>query len=275
MDIEMLNSTEKLKNFINEFDPTNRGSVISLALMVCVLIVPIVKSINSTFIEEVFMNSKQKGKNIFFKLIALLAIFTPINFILSMKQAFIIVELVFGLGAIVLYIIYDRKEALTEKYSENIVELNAYYKEKRSNCFLSIIIIIMPCCAILMNTLANPISPLNSAVIVSVVEVLIICLAIPEFTKCESRNYFLNDGKNVYIYERIDDDTILCGDSPKISEAKKYTTISYKDLKEKEILHVQYVSLSKERKKELRNKYKENKRNTRGERNQPVEDNHQ
>lgn len=243
---------EKLMNL--KFDPTNYVSIILLAL---VLLVSIFKAINSTFIEEVFMEPKKKEKNIFFNLVAVLVIFVPVNFILSMNHAFLIAELLCGMVGVVLYIVYNRKEVGTQKYAEGLDELNTYYKGKRSDCILLIIISIMPSFSIFLNTSTNSIPLFSCVVIVSVIEVLIIYLSIPELMKNESRIYFMNDERKVYVYKRIDKDTILCGDSPKINESNKYITISYEDLKEKVIFHVQYDNnLSKERKRELRNKYK-------------------
>ena len=80
----------------------------------------------------------------------------------------------------------------------------------------------------------------------------------PELVKRSAKNYFLQNNEKMFIYERIEDDTVLCGDNSEISKAEKYVTISYDELKEKEIFHMQYVCLSKTEKKELRKKYKEN-----------------
>jgi hypothetical protein len=70
------------------------------------------------------------------------------------------------------------------------------------------------------------------------------------------------DGDNkIFIYERIEDDTVLCGDNQEKNKAKKFITISYENLKEKEIFRMQYESLSKTKKRKLRENYKENRIN--------------
>lgn len=269
MDNEELNILEKIEGFINDFDPTNKGSVIILSIGICMLLVPFLKSIYGTSVEEVFMNSKKKSKKIFFKLLALLLIFTPANLILSIDDSFGILEFILGFGGLIVYIVYDIKELLTKKYSENISELTSYYKEKRSCIFLFSIISIMPGFAIVMNKLPdNNIPQFNCVVIISVIEIVMLSVSLPELVKGTAKNYLLSNGNKLYIYEMIDDESVLCGDNPEISKSKKYITINYEDLKKREILHMQYESLSKARKKELREIYRKNKRNKFGERKQ-------
>jgi len=57
---------QKISDFIDSFDSTSLGSIIILAILVCVVLVSVFKSIYSTSVEELFMNSKEKNKNMFF-----------------------------------------------------------------------------------------------------------------------------------------------------------------------------------------------------------------
>ena len=261
---ETLNLLEKVEKFINDFDPTNIGSVIVLAILVCVLFIPLTRAIYTASVEEIFMDERRKGRNSFFKLLALLVLFIPSNFALSTQGALIVVELSLGIIGIIVYGVYYAKEAGTREYIKSIEKLNAYYKEKRSDSFLFSIICIMSGLCILMKQMVDNMSLFSCAVVVSTIEVLIICISMPELVNGNVNSYFLDDDKRWFIYKRIDNDTIICGDSMERSKADKYITITFEKLKRKEILHMQNKSLSGTEKGELRNKYKEMRNSKKG-----------
>ena len=77
-----IETLQKISDFIDSFDSTSLGSIIILALLVCVVLVSVFKSIYSTSVEELFMNSKEKNKNMFFQLLVILTILIFINFML-------------------------------------------------------------------------------------------------------------------------------------------------------------------------------------------------
>lgn len=245
------------KNFIMNFNPSDIRSIIILVPCACMVFIPLIRSIYSTSIEELFMRPKQRGKNVFFRLLALVLILIPANFVLSLDVTFAALEFLLGFGGIVLYFIWTKKEKNTRKYINDISKLNTYYKEKCSGSFMISVMSLSPCMNIIGENLGN-IPLFCSTIIVSVFEILILCISMPELVKRSAKNYFLQNNEKMFIYERIEDDTVLCGDNSEISKAEKYVTISYDELKEKEIFHMQYVSLSKTEKKELRKKYKEN-----------------
>jgi predicted nucleic acid-binding Zn ribbon protein len=256
---EAINLLEKVEKFINDFEPTSIGNVVVLSILVCALLIPLTGAIYSDSIEEIFMDEKRRGRNSFFKLLALLVIFIPSNFVLSIHGTFILFELLLGLIGIMVYFVYDRKEAGTRKYMENVGGLNAYYKGKKSGCLLFVIICLMPSMSILMHQRADNIPLFSCVVIVSIIEVSIMCISMPEFVNRSANDYFLDNGNKWFIYKRIDDDTIMCGDNTEQSKADKYITITYEELKKKELLHIQYKSLARSEISELRKKYKKNR----------------
>ena len=78
---------QKISDFIDSFDSTSLGSIIILAILVCVVLVSVFKSIYSTSVEELFMNSKEKNKNMFFQLLVILTILIFINFICKVSKS--------------------------------------------------------------------------------------------------------------------------------------------------------------------------------------------
>lgn len=89
---------QKISDFIDSFDSTSLGSIIILAILVCVVLVSVFKSIYSTSVEELFMNSKEKNKNMFFQLLVILTILIFINFML-LNIALIFMEILLGASA--------------------------------------------------------------------------------------------------------------------------------------------------------------------------------
>lgn len=252
----------KINTFVDEIDLQKEGSIIILAIAVCFLAIMILISINNNSVEEIFMNKKERFINYFSKFLSLLVIFIPGNIILAKVSMVLIFGCLFFLFAFISYLFYEWKAS--RKYPKELSKLSLYCKEKSADAFLISIIWIAPVFVILMYRSENPISLVNSAVIVSVIEVFIIFLSIPGLIMRESENFFLkDDNTEVYIYKQIDNNTVLCGNNPDISKSEKYLFISYDYLKEKEIIHIKHKNLTREEKKDLKRKYKNFKGNKR------------
>lgn len=245
---------------INKSDSTNIGDVVIWAIFICIFFIPIFKAITSFSIEELFWESKEKWRNAIFKLIALLFLCTLANFVLAIDNTFVLVELLLVCIGIVVFILYSFKKILIKKYSESQNELINYYDYKITNSSLFVIISIMPAMVICINILIPNIPKINGAILVSVVEVIIISLLMPEIIKHDSSCYIIYEDKKLYIYERVDSDTFLCGENTKLYNSKKYKLIAYDTLKEKEIIIEPFGKLSKNRKQDLIKKYKKSKK---------------
>lgn len=192
---------QKISDFIDSFDSTSLGSIIILAILVCVVLVSVFKSIYSTSVEELFMNSKEKNKNMFFQLLVILTILIFINFML-LNVVLIFMEILLGTVSLVVYIVYQRKENGTRKYLEMIDELNTYYKQRSSFWYLISIICLIPSLVFLINSIENSIPLFNCAVITSVIEVSIICIIMPEIILLIMRinSLFMEELKMILFY---------------------------------------------------------------------------
>lgn len=183
-------------------------------------------------------------------------VFATKNFVLLFDSKLIGFVWICGFIFSVFYEIYKVKEKRTAQDMENIEELNDYYKEKVSMNGVMCIMCIIPINAFVIHfRIGSNISELTCAVIAGIIEVAIIFMFDPEFIKRKSINYFLDNGKKMYIYRRVDEETVLCGDDPVMNKAKKYKSISYNEFKRLEINHVVYRKLSSSRKRELRRIY--------------------
>lgn len=95
----------------------------------------------------------------------------------------------------------------------------------------------------------------------AILSIIVLC----DFNKLKrvSTNYILYNNRKIYIYERVDENTILCGNHPKKNKANKYIYISYEDIKTTEIKHESYEikDIPRNRKKELKRTYRNKKWN--------------
>lgn len=252
----MENITNKIIGFIEVFNPKDDKHIIILSIIICLFLGYFFVTISATSIEDTYITQKSEIRNICIKIIMLEIVFATKNFVLLFDSKLIGFIWICGFIFSVFYEIYKVKEKRTAQDMENIEELNDYYKEKVSINGVMCIMCIVPIIAFIIHfRIGSNISELTCAVIAGIIEVAIIFMFDPEFIKRKSINYFLDNGKKMYIYRRVDEETVLCGDDPFINKAKKYKSISYNEFKRLEINHVVYRKLSSSRKRELRRLY--------------------
>lgn len=250
---------EICKNLIKDIDFKNIESVSILAIAVCVLFVQILKAIYITPIEELFIMPKKKETNMVLKMIMVSAIMVIVNFVLTLDVTFLVPGVILFIATLLIGKYFSCKAKIVEANSQNndLDDLLIYYKEKGEDYELFSTIIVMPILVLILNILAESIPLYSCNIIVSVVLTFFIFLKIPGFVQRESRLFFMKDNEKKYIYGRIDDENILCGDNTKMAYAQSYITISYQDLKNTEIKRQPSDGkLDKSRKKQLKRENK-------------------
>lgn len=241
---------------IEKLDLNNEDmNVIAVTVVIGILLFGVYKSINSSFIEELFMSSKETEINRGYRYIFLALLLTAANSFLIVETFYLFIEVIISLIGAVGYFIYDRKANQVGKYKE-IEELSLFYRERSQVFFLTVIISATPYSAESIYGYRSNISLYVYILIASVIETFFICMALPEVIKRESSAYYMEDDNKIYIYKELRDQIILCGDNPRVNRAQKYIFVNFDSLKDREIYNVQYSSLSKDRKKELIEMYK-------------------
>lgn len=252
----MKNTLNKIIEFIEVFNPKDDKHIIILSIIICLFLGYFFVTISATSIEEIYITPESKIRNICIRIIMLEIVFATKNFVLLFDSKLIEFACICGVIFLILYIKYKIKEKEIEKYIEGIEELNDFYKEQASMRGVLFIMCVVPVIAFIIHfRIGNNIFELTCAVIAGMIEIAMIFMFDPEFIKRKSINYFFDNGNKMYIYRRIDKETVLCGDNPSISKAKKYKSISYDVFKRLEINHVVYRKLSDDRKRELRKIY--------------------
>lgn len=256
---------EVVKNFTSPDSVEKIGTIPSLAILTILMIVPIFKSIYTTSIEKVFMTPKKMRVNITYSLITLFVACVLENLILSISYEIYVIGLSLGClgGLVFLYYKFRRfqiKKVLDNVENlDNIKRLDRRYKYYKQLSFLFCLLSFVPCLLTLINnsTIKDVVvlhfSRVNCAIIIGLIELVIVCIYVPELIKNPSGLYIMYNTKKMYIYKRLDKENFLCGNNLDIDDLNEYITISYEHLKEKTISkEVVDNNLPSEEKKELK-----------------------
>lgn len=243
-------------DIINNFNPTDKGNVIILAIIMCILTVFFIRAINTTSIEEIFMDNKKKLRNDILKMFSILVVLVPTNFLLATDASFVLFEIIICVVESFMYMVYRLKERKINDCDESLQKLQEYYKDKQTEYILKIVICIMSATATIWSNVQDIVPMFNCVVVISVVEVGIIGMLIPEIIVKKTMVFLENEQEKIFIFRRMSNDTIICGNAQNMGKVTKYIIISLDELKTKEIHHQQYASLTKEEKKELCKKVK-------------------
>lgn len=217
---------------------------IGVVIAMIVVAVNIFNVLYSSSIEELFMSSKKKTINSILRLATISSVVALINYF-SVIYTHIIVLETLGLILLILYCIYCfcRKG---KYYSDD--KLANYYEERVCGCALLIVLQIAPAIIYLYSENIHKNSDrINIVLLGSAIECIVICLLIPEIIKNKSRHYIEYKNKKIYIYEKINKETFLCGETPYIYDSKVHILLDLKTIKENEIFYEKYRKLKREK----------------------------
>ena len=226
---------------------------IGIIAAVLTLIVVSVRAIYSTYVQELFMTNKQKEKNNVYKLIGLMGLLFIMNYVyLSIEWIDIV-----GLIGFFVFVNYAYRG-----WKNEINELNTYYSNRKILSLITVIVLFGPE-AVRMLEKQNILSQkVICVLIVSLVQILFIVITTPQILNIsEAKCYYLDkDDDKWYLYYRIDDNNILCGDSSKVGLADKYKTITNDELKENVILRNKVQKLGYKDAKQINKEAKDRKK---------------
>ena len=116
---------------------------------------------------------------------------------------------------------------------------------------LMIVLFLMPAMVIVCRTVYKNLPLFTCLIMVSVIEVFIIGILLPELFVKKAKLYLKNREDKVFIYKRLRDASVICGDDECFNKASKYIIISIDEVKTKEIYHVQSEFITKDEKRDL------------------------
>lgn len=169
---------QRIIDYLYDFNPADKKSVIVLALLMCLLTRYCIRAIYTTSIEEIFMNTKEKLVTDVFKVLVMLVVFISTNIVLTIDPFFALIELVVCVIWYILYLIYCRKERKTnmilKKQNKALYKLQVYYKDKQTMAILMIVLFFMPAVIIVCKSVYKTLPLFACLVIASAIEVFII-----------------------------------------------------------------------------------------------------
>ena len=239
-----------------------------LVLGICMFCGSALKSVNDPSIKETLRNPKDKEKYTAIRSSVIIVIFTIMNVSLGNDKNNIDKLKVIAFIVFCASIYFYRKSSSMKKYIEEIdgiEKLSDIYFERHTLFMLMGIFSITPIITYVMHEKLQQyhFSIISCGIMASaaILSIIVLC----DFNKLKrvSTNYILYNNRKIYIYERLDENTILCGNHPKKNKANKYIYISYEDIKTTEIKHESYEikDIPRNRKKELKRIYRNKKWN--------------
>lgn len=193
----------------------------------------------SMHIQEIFMTDKRKEKNNVNKLMSLLGVLFIMNYVYIYTgwEAFI------GIGGIITFLLFFAFEIIIwRKSKNNKTKVLSRYREWSVRILGAVVIFFGPIVAEILEE--QNILPNRSIciLVVSIVEIFALVVTMPQILNIgEARCYYLDESDSKwYLYCRLDDGSILCGDSIKSGKAGKYRIITYVELKKRTIFRNDY-----------------------------------
>lgn len=145
---------------------------------------------------------------------------------------------------------------ILKKQNKALYKLQVYYKDKQTMAILMIVLVFMPAVIIVCKSVYKTLPLFACLVIASAIEVFIIGILLPELFVKKAKNYLKNGEEKMFIYKRMKDASVICGDDECFNKASKYIVISIDELKTKEIYHLQSEIITKDEKRVLCKKFK-------------------
>ncbi len=203
---------EELFEILKEFDINNIVTLIVVSIILISVATGYIQLFHASRIETVLMSKNEQLKRFSFIYFILFFVFGEINYLFVINVSFVIVNSVFLvltlLLSLILRVLKKRKKA---------IELYWWFEERKS------LIIILTFTAILTfatSTLFD-INLVSCAILGALAEVLMVAIFI--LNTGDVRPFFiLNiEDEKWYIFKRLNDDYLLCGNKSNINDATK------------------------------------------------------
>ena len=216
----------ELKELVTKFNGDNMVMLIALCIMVLSTATIYIQLFYASQYETVLMNKSDVFKRFFFVYIVLFFVFVVTNYLLTTDDSFFLLNIMILLLTLVISCIY-KFIAIKEKFKE------AYLKfcETRD-------LIILMTFTIVGIFVANNMIDINHfslVVLGSLIEVLTIAMFILNISKIKTFVTVTIEGKKWYVYKRLDEAYLLCGDNCMINDSTKTKLIQIDDIVKRNI----------------------------------------
>ena len=211
----------ELKDLITKFDGDNMVMLIVLCIMVLSTATIYIQLFYASQFEVALMNKSDASKRFFFVYIILFFVFVVTNYFFTTDDSFFLLNFIIILFTLVISIVF-KLISIIEKFK------GAYLKF----CETRDMIILMTFTVVgifVVNTVID-INQFGLVVLSSLIEVLTIAIFILNISKIKTSVTVTIDGEKWYVFKRIDEMYLLCGDNCMINDSTKTKLIEIDDI---------------------------------------------
>jgi len=203
---------EQLFEILKEFDIDNIGVLIAVSIVLISVATGYIQLFHASRIEAVLMNKDEESKRFCFMYFIFFFVFGVLNCVFISNVSFVVVNggflLLTFLTSFVLRLLKSRKK---------VIKLYWWFKERKD------FIIIMTSTIIVAFAISKAfnINLLSCATLCTLVEVIIVAITFLNVGNISS-TFILNiDNEKWYVFKRMNDNYLLCGNKNNINDATK------------------------------------------------------
>lgn len=203
---------EELFEILKEFDIDNVGVLIAISIILISVATGYIQLFHASRIEAILMSKNDESKRFSFLYIILFFVFGVINYLFTINISFVVVNsailMLTFLTSFILGILKRRGKA---------IELYWWCEERKG------LIIILTSTAIVTFAISTAfnINLMSCAILGALVEVLIVAITFLNVGDIRS-SFILNiENEKWYVFKRMNDDYLLCGNDSNINDATK------------------------------------------------------
>lgn len=216
----------ELKELITKFDGDNMVMLIALCIMVLSTATIYIQLFYASQFEVVLMNKSDVSKRFFFVYIVLFFVFVVTNYFLTIDDSFFLLNIIIFLLTLVSSFIYKLISKI-EKFKEKYLK----FCEKRDMIILMTFTVVS---IFVVNTMID-VNKISLVVLGSLIEVLTIAIFILNISKIKTSVTVTIEGEKWYVFKRIDEIYLLCGDNCMINDSTKTKLIEIDDIVKRKI----------------------------------------
>jgi len=216
-------SFEGISSFFSDFKIDNIGMLIVLCVVIISTTASYIQLFHASQFEAILMNKSEESKRFFSIYVILFFIFVVANYLFTTDGSFCLIN--------VLILVLTLPISLVIKLVSKISKSQKMYLSFREGRDL-IILITFTATGIFAVSNMIDINILSLVILGSLIEVLAIAIAVLNTSKIKTVITVKIDGEKWYVFKRIDEEYLLCGDNCMISTSTKTRLLEIADFVE-------------------------------------------
>lgn len=198
----------EIVELFKEIDINNIGYLIAISIVLIIIVASCIQPFYASKVETILMSKSDELKKISFMYVILFFVLGVMNYVFTSNASFVLLGSIY---AILMLIIYFVLYILNRKGKAKTLYL--WYKD---NMGLAIIVTIFPI-AILAISVMFDINIVSCVILGALVEIIVVALIYLNMGQINSSIVLKIGSEKWYVFRRIDDAYLLCGDKNNIN----------------------------------------------------------